>query len=282
MSPNDLLADAAAIDATLPAAPATATTESRLRVAADPYALSRWEQGWQQRLLPFLQILIGLVAVFFLTATLFQLDRIQEKISDAPTFAPDPAPEISAPDAAALSAADRLLFVQWKTLATLERSALERRYHQANVLLMSRTWTRYLGFVTGMIMALIGSGFILGKFRESTTTLRIDSAPVKGALASASPGLVLATLGTALMMATILIHNDIDTRMGRSTWRALSPLAAIGPSRSARQCRLLLTAYSAQWPTPRTVPIAHRNHAHHDETCQTCLRTVERHRAHAV
>jgi hypothetical protein len=42
--------------------------------------------------------------------------------------------------------------------------------------------------------------------------VRVSSTPVKAALSTTSPGLVLATLGTALMMATILMHADIETR----------------------------------------------------------------------
>jgi hypothetical protein len=157
------------------------------------------------RLLWFLQILIGALTIFFLTATLLQLNRLQNRIGDAPVFSLGTAP----PPDTGLSSSDRLMYTQWQTLAALERNAIERRYHQVNVLLMSRTWTRYLGFVTGMIMALIGSGFILGKFREASTSLSMESGPVKTALGTSSPGIVLATLGSIVMLATILSHDEI-------------------------------------------------------------------------
>jgi hypothetical protein len=60
----------------------------------------------------------------------------------------------------------RLMAAVMAILSSLETNIVERRYHQANVSLMSRVWTRYLGFVTGMVLAMVGSIFILGKLRE--------------------------------------------------------------------------------------------------------------------
>ena len=178
--------------------------------AVKPPAESAAELQWQTRLLPFLQLLIGAIAVFFLLITLYQLDRLQNRMADAPTLdlQASLAPLSAGSD---MTPGDRLLYAQWRTLAQLENNALERRYHQANVILMARTWTRYLGFVTGMIMALIGAGFILGKFRETTSALSFEGAPVKAALSTASPGLALAALGSLLMFATIIVHNEIQT-----------------------------------------------------------------------
>jgi hypothetical protein len=122
-------------------------------------------QAWQERLLPFLQLTIAALAVFFLLTTLLQLRELQNRIGDSPRIDLEAALAPLAVDAASLSNSDRLLYGQWRTLAELERNALERRYHQANVLLMARTWTRYLGFLTGMIMAFVGAAFILGRFR---------------------------------------------------------------------------------------------------------------------
>lgn len=179
---------------------------------APPFEYTRATDAWQQRLLPFLQLTIAGLAVFFLLATVLQLRDLQNRIADAPTLELESVLAPLAADAASLNPSDRLLSVQWRTLAALEQNALERRYHQANVLLMTRTWTRYLGFLTGMIMAFVGAAFILGRFRETATAVRVSSTPVKAALSTTSPGLVLAVLGTALMMATILMHADIETR----------------------------------------------------------------------
>lgn len=166
--------------------------------------------AWQSRLLPFLVWMLGGVTVFFLVATLVQLNGLQRRMESPPRL--DLAAALSPLDAGASSTSDRLMFAQWKTLATLEQHALERRYHQANVLLMSRTWTRYLGFMTGMIMALMGAAFIMGKLREEASTLELKNAAVQASLATTSPGLVLCVLGTLLMLTTLVVHNDIETR----------------------------------------------------------------------
>jgi hypothetical protein len=166
-------------------------------------------ERWQNRLLPFLMWLVAGVTSFFLVATLFQLNALQRRIESPPTL--DLTPALSGLQSSS-SSADRLLFAQWQTLARLEQNALERRYHQANVLLMSRTWTRYLGFITGMIMAMVGAAFILGKLREEASTLALKTPTAEANLNSTSPGLVLCLLGTVLMLSTLLTHNDIETQ----------------------------------------------------------------------
>src|SRR5260221_264798 len=78
------------------------------------------------------------------------------------------------------------------------------------MLLMSRIFTQYLGFFTGMILAIVGSVFIIGKFTEGTTTIEgsiTDQAKLN--LISSSPGIIFAVLGTILMVSSILKHNDI-------------------------------------------------------------------------
>tara|TARA_R110002167_G_scaffold26148_3_gene90125 strand:- start:2804 stop:3538 length:735 start_codon:yes stop_codon:yes gene_type:complete len=169
------------------------------------------EHGWQLRLMPFMIGLILTLALFFFAATLFQLYELNLKIQDAPKL----------PNSELLQQASTgatLMEKQWRTLVVLESHTLQQRYHQANVLLMARIWIRYLGFVTGMMLALIGAVFILGKLREPTTTLTLsgesqDSAipgNFKAQLLTQSPGIVLVTLGTGLMLITILVHHQIQ------------------------------------------------------------------------
>jgi hypothetical protein len=76
---------------------------------------------------------------------------------------------------------------------------------------MSRTWTRYLGFMTGMIFALVGAAFVMGKLREQESALALKNAAVEANITTTSPGLVLCLLGTVLMLATLLTHHDIET-----------------------------------------------------------------------
>lgn len=150
-----------------------------------------------------ISMIVGLTLFFFI-ASLAQLAYLHGKIWDAPRV-----------NSAALQVPTGTGSLdegaRFNALAILEANAVERRYHQANVLLMSRVWARYLGFVTGMIMALVGATFILGKLREEMTSLEAKGSAAALTLHTASPGLVLAVLGVGLMAATIVTHQEIST-----------------------------------------------------------------------
>jgi hypothetical protein len=168
---------------------------------------------WQERLLPVMVgVLIGLAAFFFI-ATVIQLAYLQRSISDVPAvILPTPAPqEASAEETGAYRG---LSARHLDILATMEAYLVERRYHQASVLLMSGLWTRYLGFVTGMVLALVGASFILGKLEAPPTELEGKGAGIEGSLKTASPGIILVVLGAVLMLATIVNRDTYETRDG--------------------------------------------------------------------
>ena len=165
---------------------------------------------WQRRLLPLMVRMIVSLTLFFFLASLAQLVFLHWSIIKAPELQLDTA-RISAAASAKADFDQLLAAAKLNALIELEGQALQRHYHQANVLLMARLWIRYLGFVTGMILSLVGAVFILGKLQVSTSEL---AAKVEGAelsFKSASPGLILAILGVALMLTTILTHHRIET-----------------------------------------------------------------------
>jgi hypothetical protein len=154
---------------------------------------------WQSRLLP---LLIGLLIAFtavFCISNLFQIFTVQDYIRKAPTLDTH---SILSPEA---RASDPRLGV----LADLESYALVRRYHQANIVVMGRLYVVYLGFTTGMILALVGAAFILSKYREAPSTVEGSGLGNRLAIGSTSPGLVLATLGTLLMIITMTTRADV-------------------------------------------------------------------------
>jgi hypothetical protein len=159
----------------------------------------------RERLLPLMVGMVVGLTLFFFIATFTQLAYLHQRIDRAPAL---DLPAIMSNSEVAWQAELR---PEFKALAVLEANALERRYHQANVLLMSRVWARYLGFVTGMILALVGAAFILGKLREEASELSAQGTGASLSLRSSSPGLVLATLGVALMGMTIVTHQEITT-----------------------------------------------------------------------
>jgi hypothetical protein len=151
---------------------------------------------WQYKLLPTIIRIIIFLTVFFFLASLMQLIYLQTRI--------DKVPEIDKNWVKAT--------IHDNQLYQLEYLTIQNRYHQGNTSLMSRIWLQYLGFITGMILAIIGAIFILGKLREPETKIDLDASQVKFSILSASPGLVMVFLGTFIMITTIVVHNEIEIK----------------------------------------------------------------------
>ena len=167
---------------------------------------------WQRRLLPFAVGSIAVLAVFFFASSVWELQRFGRIVSyQSSDRIERTLQEFERAQPQAADAAERQEFLRWKTLVLLEDEALKRRYAQVNATLMLRAWTRHLGFLTGMILAFVGAIFILTKLREDVTTLSGEGGGAKGALATSSPGIVLATLGTVLMVVTLTVDFEFST-----------------------------------------------------------------------
>jgi hypothetical protein len=165
--------------------------------------------GWQQRLLPMMSAMLVGLTLFFFVITLVQLLYLQSEIRrESPVTLSDAVLKAALPEQG--SPGDRLAAVRLRAAAELEVQVVARRYRQATVLLMSRVWTHYLGFVTGMILALVGSAFILGKLQGPASDLAMTSTAANWSIKSSSPGIILAALGTALILATVLTNHRID------------------------------------------------------------------------
>jgi hypothetical protein len=173
--------------------------------------IDRRTAKWQDRLLPFMILVLVALAIFACVANVTQVKQVQAHIEAAHEINLEPAlaPLVGVKD---ITPNDRFIYARWQTLALLEVNSIESRYHQAGVMLMTRVYIVFLGFATGMVLALVGATFILGKLRESES--KIDGTGVFGtfSLSSASPGLVLALFGTILMMATILTKSEITVK----------------------------------------------------------------------
>jgi hypothetical protein len=85
---------------------------------------------------------------------------------------------------------------------------MRNRYRINTAAIESRTWTRLMGFVTGMAMVLTGCFFILAKLREGYKASG-EAAGTKGALETNSPGLVLATGGAVLICVSLVVQGDV-------------------------------------------------------------------------
>jgi hypothetical protein len=194
------------------ASPLRAKAPSTEASAAVEGALTKDELKWQRNLLPLMiRMLVGLTMFFFL-ASLVQLYLLNQRIKETPQI--DIEKYIASVNEVAgqenISFASKQDYTKWRIAAILEGNALQRRYHQAGVLLISRIWTRYLGFVTGTILALMGAAFVLGKLRESGSHFGAESNMWKITATSASPGIILAVLGTGLMFATMATKLEMQ------------------------------------------------------------------------
>jgi hypothetical protein len=167
---------------------------------------------WQRTLLPFMMLAISVVAIYFFVSTSIQLRVTEARLEDSAStrqvsdlLAIMTKKLESPPDSTAES-------IEFNTRAALEATALEARYHEADVVLITRLWIKYLTFLTGMILAFVGSIFILGKMTETPSQFSGDAGVWKFAAASASPGLVLAFLGTILMVVGLLVQFPVDVK----------------------------------------------------------------------
>jgi len=169
---------------------------------------ARGTAGWQRHLLP---LMVGTVVVggaFFLIASALDIAFINRHVARHESVNLDPA--LAALERlGAGSGENALSAARFRMLASLEGSALDRRYHQANALLLFSVLTRYLGFMTGMILSLVGAVFILGKVSEAPTELDATTLAGKWGVRSSSPGILLATLGTVLMITAMQVQFDI-------------------------------------------------------------------------
>ena len=165
--------------------------------------------AWQSRLLPLMSAVLVFGAVFFAAMSIVELRSLYSR-REHPPFDFDQS--LSALDDVTGQGTDGAEQARFRVLATLEAHALQRRYHQANATILARVWTRQLGFITGMLLALVGAAFILGRLNEPPTRLQAEGQGLKGALETSSPGLVLAVLGTGLMALTIWIPFGVETR----------------------------------------------------------------------
>lgn len=166
--------------------------------------------AWQKRLLPFMIIVPTVLAAVFIWIATVQMMKFNQLLDTRPdpSFIGKMIPNPTDP-ATNENLKNNPDYYRWLTLTHLEQESLYRRYNQGGLLLMSRIFTKYLGFFTGMILAIVGAVFIIGKLSEDTTKMSGKTGQLSFNLASSSPGIIFAFLGTLLMITTILQHNEI-------------------------------------------------------------------------
>ncbi len=170
----------------------------------------RGRERWQRKLLPFMMGSILAMGIFFFIASLYQLYYLHHQVAHTKLNLQPLFTQFEEKSSKVIYGDKE--YLQWKVLMLLEEDVVHRRYHQANSVMLARVWTRYLGFVTGMILALVGAVFILGKLQELPTKLEADGQLFKASVYTSSPGILLSVLGTTLMAITLIVPFEIETR----------------------------------------------------------------------
>ena len=199
--------------------------------ATSPDVVRRETIVWQRGLLPFMTYFVVTMAVAFFLFSGFHVYEVTRFIQEDQRQSIRTAvqAEISRPLATPLTATD----LTNNALILLEADTLDKRYHQAGGMLMSRIWSRQLTFITGMVLAFVGAVFILGKLSESSSQISGETAQMKLAITSASPGLILTFLGTSLIMASLFVASNLDVADGAAYVNRLQPARQLqaGPAK---------------------------------------------------
>lgn len=160
---------------------------------------------WQKKLLPWMIAVPGVLIVIFILLATMQLRTFESHIYQSDSLKISK----SLPNVESINIDStvntKLGYLKLYTLAKMEEYSINRRYNQAGEILISGIYTKYLGFFTGMILAIVGSVFIISKLKEDTSNLEgTINEHVKFKLISSSPGIIFGVLGTLLMITTIL------------------------------------------------------------------------------
>lgn len=165
---------------------------------------------WQSRMAPAMATAVVLSALFFASVAIWKVGSIEAEIRAR--VVAEPAIEWTRPGLEPSSFAEKLQLADTQARYALEREIIARRYHQGILAHTSRLWTRFMGFITGMILALVGAAFILGKLETDRSELGAATVGTSLTLRSTSPGIVLAALGTGLMAISIAVNASFETR----------------------------------------------------------------------
>jgi hypothetical protein len=173
-----------------------------------PAAISRG--AWQLKLLPLMIAMLVLVTIAFLVLSFVEANTVRNEIRAAPRLELASAFAALNCNASPKTVGEHQDCARWQLLALLEAHTIQQRYHQANVALVLRGSIKYLGFLTGMILSIVGAVFILGRLTEAASQLAAEGTFGKLTIESVSPGLILSVLGTVLMIVTVFVNPPTD------------------------------------------------------------------------
>lgn len=157
------------------------------------FSKSHEVKEWQLQLLPFMKKFISVMAAAFFLFSIYYMRGVSKFIENDGDDRKPAEPQ-------------QLVHDTLGKVFLLEKEIMDRRYHHRGALLMARVGTTQLTFMTGMVMAFMGTMLILGKMSESVS--QITSKWHVG-ISSASPGIILSFFGTVLIVTSLM--NNLRT-----------------------------------------------------------------------
>jgi hypothetical protein len=188
---------------------------------------------WQTRMAPLMVGAVILSAAVFTTITIWQFRTFQAQISEPVATASMIA--WTAPGREPSTFQQQLQLSTTEAGYNLERELIARRYDEANLTFTTRLWTRLMGFLTGMILALVGAAFVLGKLETERSELGGSAQGLSFTVQSTSPGIVMGVLGTILMAIAIVVPATVTTHDGAIYFLPSSAVALEPPPLGAIQ-----------------------------------------------
>ena len=160
---------------------------------------------YTSKLVPFIKTVLISLCVVFLIASSIQLYILNKKVFEFQEFGLSPKL-----DSLYLQSKGEIQLHLW-TVSELEVYAINQRYHQAHILLMSRIWIQYLSFFMGIILITIGSVFIFGKVSDLESSIDVENKMFgKILFRSTSPGLFMTFFGVMLIVFSFVYQRDIE------------------------------------------------------------------------
>ena len=167
---------------------------------------SKQAAAWQLKLLPFMMGALIFFAVFFLATTLWFFRDLEQHLEYKAPVMTEVLKSLGPTDSIGIS---EVRYRDWYVRAFLEGTALEQRFNVQATLVKGRLWTRFMGFLTGMLLALTGSVFVLGKLREAIA-VGGEGQGFKATLATSSPGVFLAFLGSIVIAISLFVQASVQ------------------------------------------------------------------------
>jgi hypothetical protein len=165
---------------------------------------------WQNRMAPLMAGAVVVTAVFFAFIMLVRFSSIEATLQEAPPT--QLAVTWTRQGIEPTTWRDQQQLASSEANFGLERELIARRYRVASAIMSLRLWTRLMGFLTGMILAMVGAAFTLGKLDAPESEIVGGASGATLSVKSASPGIVMAILGTVLIGMSLVVPVTAEVR----------------------------------------------------------------------